>query len=56
LESKLGFEIIKGMYAHDEDLKELYIKSSSHPHGSFHVQEGFLFKGTGLCIFKFGFR
>jgi len=33
----LGFKVIKGMYSNDEDLKELYIKSSSHPHGYFHV-------------------
>ena len=53
LESKLlGFEVIKGMYSNDEDLKELYTKSSSHPH----VQEGFLFKGTRLYIPKCGFR
>jgi len=57
LESKvLGFEIIKGMYANDEDLKELYTKSSSHLHGPFHIQKGFLFKGTQLCIPKCGFR
>jgi len=50
LETKvLGFEVIKGMYANDEDLKEIFVKSSSHPHGPFHVQEGFLFKGTRLC-------
>jgi len=57
LESKvLGFAIIKGTYPNDEDLKELFIKSPNHPHGSFHVQEGFLFKGTWLCIPKCGFR
>jgi len=57
VESKvLEFEIIKGMYVEDEDFKELYSKSSSHPHGSFHIQERFLFKGTRLCIPKCGFR
>jgi len=57
LETKvLGFEIIKDMYAKDEDLEEIFVKSSSHPHGPFHVQEGFLFKGTRLCIPKCGFR
>jgi len=31
LETKvLGFEVIKGMYANDEDLKEIFVKSSSH--------------------------
>jgi len=47
LESKvLGFEIIKGLYAQDEDLKELYEKRSTHAHGLFHLDNGFLFKGT----------
>jgi len=56
LETKvLGFEIIKGMYSNDEDFKDIFFKSSSHPHGSFHVQEGFLFKGTRLCIPKMWF-
>jgi len=45
----LGFEVIKGMNSNDEDLTELYLKSSSHPHGSFHVQGVFLFKGTGFA-------
>ena len=52
----LGFEVVKGMYANDEDLKEIFVRSSSQPHGPFHVQEGFLFKGTQLCIPKCGFR
>jgi len=57
LESKvLGFEVIKGTYSNHDDLKELYTKSSRHPHSSFHVQEGFLFKGTRLCTPKGGFR
>jgi len=57
LETKvLGFEIVKELYAQDEDLKEIFAKSSSHPHGPFHVHEGFLFKGVRLCIPKCGFR
>ena len=57
LETKvLGFEIVKELYAQDEDLKEIFSKSSSHPHGPFHVHEGFLFKGVRLCIPKCGFR
>ena len=57
LETKvLGFEIVKNMYSIDEDLKEIFAKSSSHPHGLFHIQDGFLFKGTRLCIPKCGFR
>ena len=57
LESKvLGFEIVKGLYANDEDFKDTYEKCSSHAHGLFHLDHGFLFKGTRLCIPKSGFR
>ena len=42
----LGFEIVKGMYSTDEDFKEVYAKCTNHPHGLFHVLEGFLFKGV----------
>jgi len=57
LETKVpGFEIIKDLYSNDADLKDIYSKSSSHPYGSFHVQEGFLFKVTQLCIPKCSFR
>ena len=57
LESKvLGFEIIKGLYVHDENFKEIYEKCATHPHGLFHLEHGFLFKGTRLCIPKSGFR
>ena len=57
LESKvLGFEIVKEMYADDEDFKEIYAKCASHPHDLFHIQDGFLFKGPQLCIPKCGFR
>jgi len=57
LESKvLGFEIVKGMYTNDEDFKEIHAKCASHPHGLFHIQEGFLFKGSQLCTPKCGFR
>jgi len=57
LESKLlGFEIVKGMYINDKDFKEIHAKCASHPHGLFHIHEGFLFKGPWLCIHKCGFR
>jgi len=52
----LGFECVKGMYAQDEDFKEIYEKCTSHAHGLFHLEHGFLFKGTQLCIPKYGFR
>ena len=57
MESKvLGFEIIKGLYVQDEDFKEIHEKCVSHAHSLFHLEHGFLFKGTRLCIPKSGFR
>ena len=52
----LGFEVVKGLYAQDEDFKELFEKSTQHAHGLFHVQDRFLFKGARLCIPNCGFR
>jgi len=48
----LGFEHLKGLYAEDEDLEELYSMWSKHPKGDFLVQEGYLFKRVRLCIPK----
>jgi len=57
LESKvLGFECIKNMYAQDEDFKVILESFSSHAHGSFHLENGFPFKGNWLCFPKCGFR
>jgi len=53
LESKaLGFECIKNMYAQDEDLKAIVESCSSYAHGSFHLENGFLFEGNRLCAPK----
>jgi len=52
----LGFEIVKGMCATNEDFKKIHEKCSKHAHGLFHLEEGFLFKGSRLCIPKCGFR
>jgi len=38
-----GFEVVKGLYAQDEDFKEVFEKSTQHAHGLFHVQDRFLF-------------
>ena len=46
----LGFEDLKVLYDNDEDFRALYAEYSKHPKGDFHVLEGFLFKGTRLCI------
>jgi len=43
------------MYAQDEDFKEIYEKCTSHAHSLFHLEHGFLFKGTRLCIPMCGF-
>jgi len=57
LETKvLGFECVKGMYAQDEDFKEILEKCSQHAYGLFHLEDGFLFKRTRLCIPRCGFR
>lgn len=36
----------------DEDFRELFSACQKHPKGDFLVEEGFLFKGTRLCIPK----
>jgi len=57
LESKvLGFECVKGMYAQDDDFKEIYGKCTSHGYRLFHLEHGFLFKGNWRCIPKCGFK
>jgi len=46
LESKvLGFELVKGLYANDEDFIGIFEKCSQHAHGLFHLEGGLLFKG-----------
>jgi len=55
LEAKvLGFECIKGIYAPDEDFKEIPEKCLQHAYGLFLLGDGFLFKGTQLCIPRSG--
>ena len=46
----LGFEHLKALYDKDVDFGELYVDCSKHPKGDFLIQEGFLFKGTRLCV------
>ena len=46
----LGFEHQKVLYVEDEDFGELLPECSKHPKGDFLIQEGFLFKGTRLCV------
>ena len=46
----LGFEHQKVLYVEDEDFGELFAECSKHPKEDFLIQEGFLFKGTRLCV------
>ena len=41
---------MKDLYANDVDFKEIYEKSTKHAHGLFHLDGGFLFKGSRLII------
>ena len=52
----LGFEHLKGLYASDKDFRELYATCHKHPKYDFLVYDGYLFKGTHLCIPKGGTR
>jgi len=48
----LGFEHVKALYNKDEDFRELYAECYKHHKGDFPIQEGFLFKGTRLCVLR----
>jgi len=52
----LGFEHLKALYKRDSEFGELYEVCQSHPKGDFMVQDGYLFKGTRLCVPKCGTR
>jgi len=50
------FKMIKDEYKIDKDLKELFDKCSHHLQGAFHLDQGFLLKGSQLCIPNSGIR
>ena len=52
----LAFEVIKDLYAKDEDFKDTFEECFKRAHGLFHIEEGFLFKGARLCVPKCGFQ
>ena len=52
----LGFEHLKALYKNDQDFWVIYNECHRHPKGDFVIQEGYLFKGTQLCIPKCGTR
>jgi len=47
---------LKSLYATDEDFGELHSDCQRHPKGDFLLQDGYLFKGTRLCIPRGGTR
>src|SRR4029078_6819082 len=51
LESKIiGFEMLKASYEKDADFGEVYLKTKERVDGYYQQKEGFLFKGSKLCI------
>ena len=48
----LGFEHLKAWYDKGKDFGESYADCAKHPNRDFLIQEGFLFKGTWLCVPK----
>jgi len=52
----LGFEHLKALYENDEDFGVIFGKCRRQPKGDFLIEEGYLFKGTRLCIPKCGTR
>ena len=46
----LGFEIVKSMYKNDADFGLIWKYCSKGPYKIFLVQDGFLYKGTQLCV------
>ena len=48
--SVLSFEQLKPLYVQDKDFGELYKECQKHPKGEFLIHEGFLFRGTQLCV------
>ncbi|KAK9950547.1 hypothetical protein M0R45_006032 [Rubus argutus] len=54
----IGFDYFKELYEDDEDFKEEWLKCTTRQpnRGDFHLHDGFLFKGTRLCIPKGSLR
>ena len=47
----VGFDCFKEQYATDEDFQDIWEKCLIHDNtGSFHIRDGFLFKGLQLCL------
>jgi len=52
----LGFEHLKVLCEDDEDLGEIHKEWQRHSKGDFLLHDGYLFKGTRLCVPKCGAR
>ena len=52
----LGFKHLKALYENDEDFGVIYEEWHRHLKGDFLIQDGYLFKGTRLCVSKCGTR
>jgi len=52
----LGFEHLKGLCASDEDFREIFVVYLKHPKDDFLIHDGYLFKGTRLCVPRSGTR
>jgi len=52
----LGFEYLKAFYVSDEELGKLFAACLKRPKDDFLICEGYLFKGTRLCIPRSGTR
>jgi len=45
---------VKALHEDDEDLGEIYEECQRYPKGDFLLHDGYLFKGTRLCVLKCG--
>ncbi|KAJ0442056.1 putative nucleotidyltransferase, Ribonuclease H [Helianthus annuus] len=52
----VGFELFKEYYLGDADFGDLFDRCSKHAVDDFYIFEGYLFKGTRLCIPKHSVR
>ena len=46
----LGFEMLKELYAHDNDFGEVFNLCTKSPHRKYFLHEGFLFYVDKLCV------
>ncbi|XP_071704931.1 uncharacterized protein [Rutidosis leptorrhynchoides] len=46
----MGFDTWKSLYSDDTDFKDIWLKCHVTPFGSYSLQEGFLFRGSRLCV------